>query len=425
MATEKKYYHKPRNGRQQSVTGLQLANKPDNKNRLGKTPPFTESNEQTYQVDYFHFYESLYRKEIADWQNARINRHDPFRPSTYYIQQLYKDSMLDNHLFSCIRDRILNVSNKQFLIKDAEGNADIKRSQLLKKKWFKQIIKEAVKSKFFGYSALLIDKAEHGNIISVKEIKRETVIPEMGIIIKNPLDPSSESIAYNDYPNFIIYMQLGDDSIGELERIAPMTIFKRHSWAAWDEFEQIFGLPIRVAKTMINTQKHKDDLQLWLEQMGKASYAIFDKRVDLEIKESSQRDSYHVFDEKINRVNSEISKSVVGQTMTKDDGSSRSQGEVHQDVLQTITDADISDIEEFITDTIFPVMRNWGYDIPEGYYLEIVANASLNPETKITIDSQIAAMGFELDPDYIESTYEVKLNKNKTRSNNEALSFLA
>ena len=50
--------------------------------------------------------------------------------------------------------------------------------------------------------------------------------------------------------------------------------------------------------------------------MGKKSYAIFDKQTDVEIKENSKTDSFNVFDKKIERINKEISKGVVGQTMT-------------------------------------------------------------------------------------------------------------
>jgi hypothetical protein len=389
--------------------------------KLGKKPPiYEQSKEQNYQIDYFHFYESLFRKEIEDWQQARISRHDPFNPNPFFIQQLYKDSLLDNHLFSCLRDRVLAIANKQMLVKDPEGNIDYDRSKLLKKKWFKTIIKEAVRSKFFGYSTILIEAATLGNISKVKLIPRENVIPERDRIVKNPYNPNADFLTMSDFPNFIINIELGDDNIGELERIAPMTIFKRHSWASWDEFEQIFGLPIRIAKTSIDTKKHKDDLQLWLQTMGTSSYGIFDKRVDLEIKESSQRDSFQVFDKKIERVNSEVSKSIVGQTMTKDDGSSNSQSQVHLEILQEIIDADIADIEEWCTDSFFPVMRAWGYDLPEGYYLSLMENAVIKPEEKIKIDDVLLRNGYVLDSDYIENTYDVTLDKTTPRKEPQA-----
>lgn len=45
-------------------------------------------------------------------------------------------------------------------------------------------------------------------------------------------------------------------------------------------------------------------------------------------------------------MNAEISKIIVGQTMTTDQGSSRSQGEVHMDVREELTDADAEELNE-------------------------------------------------------------------------------
>lgn len=406
---------------------LQLAAKSNNVGRYAKQPPLTDTRESDkLEIDYFHLYESLYRKEITDWQNSRTIRYDPFNPVTYPIQQLYKDAMLDNHLRGAINQRILRVQNKKFIVKDADDKEDFERSKLINKKWFRHFVKKAMESKFYGYSMVFIEDFEAGNIKKVKDINRENIIPEKGLLLKDAYNPSGIAIRYDDFSNFLIYIQL-DDAVGILERIAPMTIFKRHSWASWDDFEQIFGVPIRIARTMINTEKHKNDLQQWLSTMGKKSYAIFDKQTDVEIKENSKTDSFNVFDKKIERINKEISKGIVGQTMTMDDGASRSQAEVHLEMFQDITDADIMDVQDWINDDFLPKLRNLGYDIPEGYTVELIDKKKTKPSDKIKVDGELMKNGFNLDNDYVESTYDVVLDKETPRSErspqNESLSF--
>ena len=387
----------------------------NNSGKLGKQPPLQPQTQGKYEIDYFHFYESLYRKEVSDWQEARIIRRDPFNPVTYPIQQLYKDALIDNHLSGAIENRILRVINKQFVLKDKDGKHNPELSAFIQTKWFKHIVRKALESKFFGYSLVLIQEASSGNIRKVIDLPRENVIPERGILLKNAFNPAGESMVYSNFPNYLIYIQLMPESIGILERIAPLTIFKRHSWASWDQFEQIFGIPIRIAKTMINTKEHKDDLQKWMENMGSLSYGIFDKRVDIELKENNRSDAHKVFSEKIAIINKEISKGILGQTMTMDDGSSQSQATVHLQTLEEITNADIADIEDWCTDEFLPVMRSWGYNIPEGYYLEIAANSSMNPAEKIKVDDVLMRNGWNLDHDYVEQTYEVKLDKDEPR----------
>lgn len=361
-------------------------------------------------ADFMHIHHSLYRREIADWQNARSQRLHPARPLTFELQQAYRDAMLDNHLSGAINNRILRVTNKQFLLKDPDNNPDEKRSAYLHSRWFKDLVRLALESKFFGYSMVYFHS--DGHYVHLRQIPRENIIPEQKLILKNPLNPSDQYLHFTDYPYNLIYIQLLPDSIGILEKVVPLTIFKRHSWAAWDEFEQLFGVPIRIARTMINTKKHLDELQDWLESMGSLSYAILDKRVDLEIKENNKTDAFRVFAEKINLINKEISKAILGQTMTMDDGSSQSQATVHLAVMDEITNADIADIEDWFNSYFIHILRYHGFDIPDGYYLDIVANASLDPAEKIKVDEALLRNGYRLSPEYIEQTYEVKLDKN-------------
>jgi hypothetical protein len=373
-----------------------------------------EKEKQRTTVDYFHLQESLYRKEIDDWHEARLARHSVFTPSTYAIQQLYKDAMLDNHLSGAIETRILKVLNRDFILTSPQGDADEELSAVIQTRWFRHLVRKALESTFYGYSLVYVDNLAEDNRV-IRDINRENVIPEQGKILKNPLSIKGDGITYTDFPNYLLYIQLQPTSYGLLERIAPLTIYKRHSWATWDEFEQIFGLPIRIARTAISTDQHMNELQQWLENMGTAAYAIFNRADEVEIKESSRSDAYHVYLEKINAINREISKGILGQTMTMDDGSSQSQAIVHSQVLEDIIESDVKLVQDWINDNLLPVLRYHGIAIPEGYYVTLQANTQLDPKDKITIDSVLLANGYNLDTDYIEATYGSVLDKTTPR----------
>jgi hypothetical protein len=373
-----------------------------------------QPTEKRVQVDYFRLFESLYRKEIDDWHEARQSRHSPYMPTTYGMQQIYKDAMLDNHLQGAIETRILKVLNKDFIVMSPQGEADDELSAFIQTRWFRHIIRKALESTFYGYSLLYIDNLGDDNRI-IKDINRENVIPELGIVVKNPLSITGDSIRYGEFPNHLLYIQLQPNAYGVLERIAPLTIYKRHSWSTWDEFEQIFGVPIRIAKTPITNKAHIDELQGWLEEMGTAAYGIFNRADEIEIKESSRSDAYHVYLEKINAINREISKGILGQTMTMDDGSSQSQAIVHSQVLEDIIEADTKVIQDWINENLLPILRYHGIPIPENYYVELQSNTQLDPKDKIAIDSVLLANGYNLDNDYIENTYGCVLDKSAPR----------
>lgn len=408
MASKRKYY---------PTTPARKLAAPVVEVKNGRKPPIKDTRgSDKIEVDFFHLYESLYRKEVLDWQQARISRRDPFNPVTYLIQQLYKDAMLDNHLQGAIENRILRIINKEVVLKNPQGDIDDERSRYVQKRWMRHVIRRAMESKFYGYSLLFINDAGGGSINSIIDIPRENVIPEKGILLKDAVNITGPHIRFREFPTWLLYIQLGSDAVGVLERVAPMTIYKRHSWASWDEFEQIFGVPIRIARTMINTKKHKDEIQNWLEVMGTASYGIFDKQTDIEIKENAKTDSFNVFMQKIQVINKEISKGIVGQTMTMDDGSSQSQANVHLEIYQAITDADIMDVQDWLSDDFLPVMRKLGFDIPEGYYVELLEKSVIKPEDRIKVDGELLKAGINLTDDYLERTYDVEINKDQPRT---------
>lgn len=387
----------------------------------GKKPIFAEPQPDSnhYRIDYFHLQESLYRHELNDWIDARSARYNPFNPTTYLIQQLYKDALLDNHLAGAIdTQRILPILNKAFVIRDQQEKVDNDLSRLISGRWFREIVREAMNSIFFGYSLLFCENLADPVRRRVIVVNRENIIPERNIIVSNPMDTNGEHITYTDFPSYFAFASLGTNRIGTLESIAPLTIYKRHSWASWDEFEQIFGLPIRVARTAINTTQHHDELQEWLQTMGSASYAIFDKNTDIELHESQHKDAYHIYLEKVNAVNKEISKRILGQTMTSEDGSSQSQAEVHLRILDEVRKSDVSEVTDWLNDTLLPILRAQGFNIPDGYSIAVIDRTNVNPKDKIAIDQVLLNAGYNIDPDYIEDFYGTPLQKDQPRREN-------
>ena len=65
-----------------------------------------------------------------------------------------------------------------------------------------------------------------------------------------------------------------------------------------------------------------------LADMGAAAWGLFPEGTEIDIKESSRGDAFNVYDRRIERANREMSKGILNQTMTIDDGGSL-QSQVH------------------------------------------------------------------------------------------------
>ncbi|OWP80721.1 hypothetical protein BWK63_09655 [Flavobacterium covae] len=355
-------------------------------------------------VDVIRRQRRLWRKELTDWQSARYTRYNVENPRTYPLQELYEDVMLDGHLTGITNNRTLRTTNKDYIFTiDGIKNDDL--TYLIKdKEWFENVIQWAHESVYYGYSLIWINDFEKGNIKDVTLIPRGMVVPEYKVILYDV--NSNKGIDYSDIKDVLLYAQFYDH-IGLLEKAAVYTILKRHSWGSWDEFEELFGVPIRIAKIASQSEQVKNEVAGWLEDMGSAPYGVFPIGTEVDIKENSKSDAFNVFYQKIKALDAELSKLVLHQTMTTESGSSKSQGEVHENTLEQLVYADEKKELAFLNNRLVPAMRLLGYQIPDNATISI--EKTKDPEKQITIDTELLSNGYVLTQNYIEGTYGVEI----------------
>ena len=101
--------------------------------------------------------------------------------------------------------------------------------------------------------------------------------------------------------------------------------------------------------------------------------------------------------------------------MTMEDGSSLSQAQVHEKMLKEVHASDLTELTDWVNDTLFPVLRIHGFDLPEGYTFFAQDREVISPKEKITIDQALLNAGYNLDPSDIENFYGTPLDKDNPR----------
>ena len=118
---------------------------------------------------------------------------------------------------------------------------------------------------------------------------------------------------------------------------------------------------------------------------------------------------YGAFTDYINR---EIAQIIIGQTMTMDDGSSRSQAETHLKVRADLIKADVRLIHDSCNRSIVRWLTDWNYP---GAAYPITGRDMEEPldlDALATRDAKIVKMmGRRPTPEYIEETYNLPLDK--------------
>jgi hypothetical protein len=99
---------------------------------------------------------------------------------------------------------------------------------------------------------------------------------------------------------------------------------------------------MRIGHTTVRDEKELSKMENMMATMGTEFWALFPEGTDIEVVESTKGDAFNVYDKRVDRANSELSKLIIGQTMTIEDGSSLSQSQTHLEVFQNLVEFYIS-----------------------------------------------------------------------------------
>jgi phage gp29-like protein len=131
---------------------------------------------------------------------------------------------------------------------------------------------------------------------------------------------------------------------GGLARLVAWSyLFKNYTLKDWVSFVEIFGMPLRLGRYDANsvTEKDKSVLRQAVANIGSDAAAILPKSMEIEFQEAAKATGgERLYEGLATYLDKQVSKAILGQTMTADDGSSQSQAQVHDEVRGDIRDAD-------------------------------------------------------------------------------------
>ena len=400
-----KQLHKKRIEKSVTLSGNAL----NKKVHLGKNTAQNIQQVTNLMVDIIKRQRRLWRTELNHWHSARYARYSVEYPRTYPLEEVYQDVLLDGHLTGITENRTLRTTNKDYIIAIDEIKDETLTEYIKDKQWFEDVIEFAHQSIYHGHSPIWLKEVTKGEIKAVELIDRGLVIPEKHVLLKDY--DATTGIDLRDVQEVVLVAQFYKHS-GLLEKATPYAILKRHSWGSWDEFEELFGIPIRIAKIASQSDSVKEEVAQWLEEMGSASYGVFPIGTEVDIKENSKADAFQVFYRKIEALDKELSKLVLHQTMTTENGSSKAQGTVHENTLEEVVYADEKKMLAFLNNQLLPAMRAIGYSIPDN--AKIAVEKTTDPNKQISIDGVLLGRGYILTQDYIERTYGVEIESMPT-----------
>ena len=198
---------------------------------------------------------------------------------------------------------------------------------------------------------------------------------------------------------------------GVLRVVAWMYLFKNYTIKDWVAFCEVYGQPLRVGKySQGASEDDKRALMQALAQIGTDAAGIFPDGTMIDFINTDKASSTDLFERLSRYCDEQISKAVLGQTLTSDSGGgSYAQSKTHNDVRHDLTIADCKALAATLRrDLIRPlVLFNFGDDrrVP---YLRFDAEESEDLEqTANIIGTLVEKTGLKVPTSYIYKKFSI------------------
>jgi phage gp29-like protein len=183
-------------------------------------------------------------------------------------------------------------------------------------------------------------------------------------------------------------------------------MLKTYDVTSWAAFIDRYGYPIRIGKYGKKaTEQDRATLKRAVAAIGQDFGAVIPEGALLEIIESKHAsETSNVYKNMADWVDKQMSKLILGQTMTTDEGSSRSQSETHDKVRDDIADSDIQQVIETLNSALAIPYINLNFGEQENYpKIDLFKPDEKNVEQIISAIEKLGPQGLKVKADEMRS----------------------
>lgn len=323
------------------------------------------------------------------------------------LYDLYNDILLDTHLSSVIDKRKAAIlsSNIEF---HRNGKPDEEINKQLFSPWFYRCVADILDARFWGFSLLQFYKNDEW--IDYDLVPRKHVDPIRKLILTRQTDIQGTS--WEEFEDLLFIG--GSTDLGLLARAAPWIIYKRNTAADWAQFSEVFGMPIQEYTYETDDEEARARALQDANSIGSLATFIHGKDTELQLREAGNKTgSAEVYDKFIERCNSEISKLILGNTLTTEasDTGTQALGTVHKKVEEAVAKADREFVLNVLNYDMSEIFSHLGINTTGGKFC-FSEKKNTDPDATMRILVQLhTTFGLPIDDDYIYETFGIEKPK--------------
>lgn len=314
-------------------------------------------------------------------------------------------STIDGHLSGIIEKRLSAVARERFEFQK-DGKAVDEVNAQIRSPWFRRFVKEAVNSKFWGFSLFQFTRDDKGwitfDLIDRKHfdpVKQEVLLYETDVN-GVPLDNFANCLLVCDDPR----------GLGKLATCAPYALYKRGNISDWAQFCQIFGMPIREYTYPAGDEQARRRLLEDARKQGANAVYIHPEGSSMTLHESSQKSGTNDLYERFCKAcDDEMSIAILGNTLTtkSDTNGTQALGTVQAKEQMKMTEDDVQFILDLLNYDMTEIFAALGVNTEGGEFVRVEQKYT-DKQVQINVVSKLKELGLPMSDDYLYRTFDVE-----------------
>lgn len=302
--------------------------------------------------------------DIADYMSAIRAAENVDFSRRYKLYDLYSDILMDTHL-TCVIEKRKNAVLCSDIEFQVNGKPDETVNEQIRSPWFNKLIGDIIDARFWGFS--LCQFYKDGEWVDYDLVPRKHVDPIKKLILRHQTDVTG--LSWDKYTDLLFVGSPSD--LGLLAKAAPWVIYKRNTTGDWSQFSEIFGMPIQ--EYIYDSDDEESRQRAMEDAANTGSLAQFFHAKDTEFKlteAGNKTGSADVYERLCERCNNEISKLVLGNTLTTESSENGTQalGTVHKKVEDKVAQADKNYVLNVLNYDMSDIFAHMGINTSGGVF---------------------------------------------------------
>lgn len=362
------------------------------------------------------------KQDVASWRNWLVNSELPWYPQRVLMQQGFNDVVLNAHVQACMQRRKNLTLLKEVEILKGTGDKDEALSEMFNKKWVYDCINYILDANYFGYTLIKLGPTINNEFPELGIVRRANVSPDRLNVTTYPYAISGEKFLEDPYHDWHIWVptitevgaqvQTNPCGYGLLYPVAFYEIFLRNLTGNNGDYVEVFGQPLKHAKSSKREGAERDYLETALQSMAGNSYIITDPDDEIDFKDGSTGRGNEIYGNFEERLEKKISKVLLGHADALDSTPGKLGAEdAGAQALRECGSKDVRIVEYVFNHEIFPRLRNIGFQIPEDAKFKIkndnerIESRQMEDAANLATATMVKAFkdaGFDVTKEWIE-----------------------